>query len=265
MPDATRRRPAGTSGDEYPAWPGAGLVHESASTTRDTRRCGCAVLCRTDGTYRVVRRMRRQASRVHIDGQSDDLGSHSVGPGVSGVWGGPAFDVRQCCHGRNRCDLRRVSSLEDSWRQHRCGRRLHLRRLPGGRQAVHRDPRRHMGRSSPEFRDIRQLQRGAVSAGDTAVSRDPWLSQLRVAIQPRNKRPDSRARSLRGRPGGPRQPPIQDAMWSRREPPRMPEPGALSSAPIGSYASSSGPRTKSIASTTSIRGRSARGCKNCAV
>ena len=88
-----------------------------------------------------------------------------VGSGVSGVSGWPVVDVRGCCHGRNGCDLRRVSLLEDSWRPHRCGRRLHLHRLPGGRQAVHRDPRRHMGRSSPEFRDIRQLQRGAVSAG----------------------------------------------------------------------------------------------------
>ena len=131
-----------------------------------------------------------------------------MGSGVNSVSGWPVVDVRECCHGRNRCELRRVSLLEDSWRPHRYGRRLHLHRLPGGRQAVHCDPRRRMGRNSPEFRDIRQLQRGAVSARDTVVSRDPWLSQLRVAIQQRNKRPDSRARSLRGRPGGPRQPPI---------------------------------------------------------
>ena len=150
MPDATRRRPAGPSGDEYPAWsmsrPPQPAIRGGANAPFSVAPTGPTASFGACGVRRFV-----STSMVSLT-TSDPTG---VGPGVSGVSGWPVVDVRGCCHGRNGCDLRRVSLLEDSWRPHRCGRRLHLHRLPGGRQAVHRDPRRHLGRSSPHLRDIR--------------------------------------------------------------------------------------------------------------
>ena len=55
-------------------------------------------------------------------------------------------EVRRCCGASNSSHLRCLPPLASARLVQRRRRRLHLHRMPGQRQAVHRDPRQHLGR-----------------------------------------------------------------------------------------------------------------------